>query len=324
MSFNYNQQEFANWLAVEDYRSAAAWLVRTFTDEVLGLCLAMVRDPVCAEDLTQDVFTRAFSGLPGFRGQASARTWILKIARNRCIDQLRSKSRDLWGGISPELEQAVEEQPDSAPLPSELLLCRDDVDDALAQLVEGDRALVVLRFRNGLDYSELALAFGLRQGTVRMRMSRALAKMRLALEAKHGEQAVAVASEEAYPQAFEVAALAAEPPEELEEDADELGESDAPVESEYLDEAPGAAKPKRKISTPPPPQSAQRTSSGARAKARTSPGFVDRLKRTLGMAPAATPSPPVEHPLTSYFVSQDVRVSPRLERRLLQLAQLSQ
>lgn len=53
---------------------------------------------------------------------------------------------------------------------------------ALDVLAEGDRALIVLRFKNGLEYDELATAFGLREGTVRMRVSRALARMRHVLE----------------------------------------------------------------------------------------------------------------------------------------------
>ena len=48
-------------------------------------------------------------------------------------------------------------------------------------------ALVVLRYRNGLDYRELAMAFGLKEGTIRMRVSRALSKMRRALEAASDE-----------------------------------------------------------------------------------------------------------------------------------------
>ena len=48
----------------------------------------MVRDSRLAEDLSQDVFARAFAALDGFRGEASPRTWLLKIARNRCLDHL--------------------------------------------------------------------------------------------------------------------------------------------------------------------------------------------------------------------------------------------
>ena len=163
------------FLEAGDLRAAGTWLVERFADQVLGLCRAMVRDPSVAEDLTQEVFGRAFAALAGFRGESSARTWLLAIARNRCIDHLRSARRDPWGdddGSEPD------EHPDDAPLAPDLLARQREVQAALEGLAEGERALVVLRYRHGLDYRELALVFGLREGTVRMRLSRALGRMR--------------------------------------------------------------------------------------------------------------------------------------------------
>lgn len=167
---------FHAWVAGGDLRRAGAWLVYRFSDEVFGLCAAMVRDRSAAEDLAQDVFGRAFAHLGSFRGEASARTWILAIARNRCIDHLRALRRDPWHGADPDSEPDA--QPVEAPLPADLLADRAAVEEALAELAEGERALVVLRFRHGLEYAELAAAFGLREGAVRMRLSRALARMR--------------------------------------------------------------------------------------------------------------------------------------------------
>lgn len=160
-----------------DLRGAAERLVRAHGPDVLGLCAAMVRDRDVAEDLAQDVFARAFAALDGYRAEASSRTWILTIARNRCLDHLRRQHRSPWandaGGVDPDDHYA-----DDAPLPAELLADRDDLARALAALGESERALVILRFGHGLEYSELAGAFGLREGTARMRVSRALARMR--------------------------------------------------------------------------------------------------------------------------------------------------
>ncbi len=178
-------------------RGAAELLVRDHAAAVLDLCSAMVRDRQRAEDLTQDVFGKAFTALPAFRGEAAVRTWVLRIARNHCIDHLRRCRIEPW----PDGE-AGEATEDSSPLPHELLSSRADVQRALSCLGEGERALVVLRFRNGLDYAELAEAFGLKQGTVRMRISRALAKMRAELESPVAGAALGV-----------LAAPAAAPPE---------------------------------------------------------------------------------------------------------------
>lgn len=171
-----DEHVFLGWVASGDMRRAGAWLVYRFSDEVFGMCAAMVRDRSAAEDLAQDVFGRAFASLGSFRGEASARTWILAITRNRCIDHLRALHRDPWHGADPDAEPDA--QPVEVPLPADLLADRAAVEEALAELEEGERALVVLRFRHGLEYDELAAAFGLREGAVRMRLSRALAKMR--------------------------------------------------------------------------------------------------------------------------------------------------
>jgi RNA polymerase sigma-70 factor (ECF subfamily) len=177
---------FRAHLAAGELRRAGEWLVQRHAGEVLGLCAAMVRDRSAAEDLTQDVFGRAFAGLGEFRGEASARTWLLAIARNRCLDHLRRARRDPWAGARPD-EIEPDDHADDAPLPTDRLLRRDEIEAALEALVEGDRALVVLRFRHGLEYPELAAAFGLREGTVRMRISRALSRMRAALLAREAD-----------------------------------------------------------------------------------------------------------------------------------------
>jgi RNA polymerase sigma-70 factor (ECF subfamily) len=168
--------ELRGLLSAGDLRAAGAWLVQHHARDVVALCRSMLRERTLAEDLAQDVFASAFEKLKSFRLEASARTWLLAIARNRCIDHLRRAGRE-----PVEITEAGDDQertPDEAPLPAELLSRRVDVEAALDLLDENERALVILRFRNGLEYAELASVFGLREGTVRMRLSRALARMR--------------------------------------------------------------------------------------------------------------------------------------------------
>ncbi|HMR04990.1 MAG TPA: RNA polymerase sigma factor, partial [Polyangiaceae bacterium] len=183
--------ELVDYLAQGDLRAAGSWLVDRHARDVIGLCRAMVRPRDAADDLAQDTFSAAFAALKGFRRDASARTWLLAIARNRCIDHLRREQRapfDDW-----DADDAPDDYAHPGPLPPDVLLTRDDVSAALGRLGESERALAVLRFRHGLEYSELADVFGVRQGTVRMRLSRALASMRDELEAR--EQPAAQAAE---------------------------------------------------------------------------------------------------------------------------------
>lgn len=172
-------EELASRIEQGDLRGAARWLVMQHGAEVLSLCRAMVRDESTAEDLAQDAFGRAFTGLAGYRGEASPRTWLMTIARNGCIDHLRRQKARPWG-FDDEVD--ADAAPDEEPLPSAMLDDRTLVARGLSVLDESQRALVVLRFRHGMGYDELAEAFGLRPGTVRMRVSRALGVMRGALE----------------------------------------------------------------------------------------------------------------------------------------------
>src|ERR1700722_20203747 len=168
-----SQADVQAWIERGELRRAASSLVVAYGSDVLSTCIAMVRDRAAAEDVTQEVFGDAVRALATFRGESSPRTWLLSIARNRCIDYLRARKRDPWGGAGgaiDEREADPDAHPDHLAEGGEWLADRSLVARGLDALAEGDRALIVLRFRNGLEYGELASAFGLREGTVRMRV----------------------------------------------------------------------------------------------------------------------------------------------------------
>ena len=275
--------ELSGRLAAGDLRSAGDWLVRRYASDVVAMCRAMVRERHLAEELAQDAFSSAFTALRGFRGDASPRTWLLAITRNRCIDHLRRQERDPWGGAS---DDEPDEHPDDAPLPADVITSRAEVDAALATLAEAERALVVLRFRHGLDYPELAHVFGLREGTVRMRLSRALARMRSALDVdQHLSPREGIAAER-------TRAAAIAPP-----------RASAPLPGAAAPMAPPAARPAAAAPPPPPPAAAAPPPAGAsfggappRAAARAS-GWWARLLGWLGVR-SAEPSEPVDDELS--------------------------
>jgi RNA polymerase sigma-70 factor (ECF subfamily) len=206
------QSTFQDRIQAGDLRGAAARLVVDHAGDVLSVCTAMLRDPTAAEDVTQEVFGDALRGLSTFRGDASPRAWLLAIARNRCIDHLRARRRDPWGGALSDEEADPDAQPDRDARGSEWFADMSLVRRALEVLPEGDRALIVLRFKNGLEYDELASAFGLREGTVRMRVSRALARMRQEIAPAHLDEAAQGAAAPAAPAAASSSRSAAATP----------------------------------------------------------------------------------------------------------------
>ena len=151
-------------------RSALDQLVEGSYEQVWRLCARLVDDQ-CADDLAQDTFIHAVGALPNFRGQASARTWLLAIARNTCIDELRTRRRRrrrdaLLGAELSVRGQVVDDIGEEA-----------GVSDALARLAPERREAFVLTQLLGLSYQEAAEVCSCPPGTIRSRVARARADL---------------------------------------------------------------------------------------------------------------------------------------------------
>lgn len=140
-------------------RMALAAFIRQTQAEVWRLCRRL-GDPDSADDLTQEVYARAIRALPKFRGESSARTWLLTIARNVAADALRANRRRRL--LQP---RDVVDTPDPASV--------DAVERLIAGLDQDRRTSFVLTQVLGLSYAEAAEVCGLPIGTIRSRVARA-------------------------------------------------------------------------------------------------------------------------------------------------------
>lgn len=143
-----------------DRVALAAW-VRRSQPEVWRLCAHLVH-PDAADDLTQEVYLRAHQSLARYRGDASARTWLLAIARHTCADAIRRRQRRrrLLDALDPRNHQS-----DHAG-GVELRLVLDQLD-------ADRREALVLTQLLGLTYAEAAEVCGCAIGTIRSRVARA-------------------------------------------------------------------------------------------------------------------------------------------------------
>jgi RNA polymerase sigma-70 factor (ECF subfamily) len=134
-----------------------------------------------AEDLTAEVFLRAVRAAERFDpGRGAARTWLLRIARNALHDQLRRERRRRQVPMDVLLDLRSD-----APSPEERLLWQETVARllaAVAELADGDREIIGLRYGSGLDTAETAAMLGLRESVVRTRLWRALGRLRRVME----------------------------------------------------------------------------------------------------------------------------------------------
>lgn len=144
-------------------RVALSDLVRGTQADVWRLCAHLV-DRQNADDLTQDVYARAITALPRFRGESPVRLWLLGIARHVCIDEVRRRTRRRRI-VARNDGQAVETVAD----PTGAV----DLDVLLAGLDPDQRAAFVLTQVLGLRYAEAAEAVGCPVGTIRSRVARA-------------------------------------------------------------------------------------------------------------------------------------------------------
>ena len=147
-----------------DRLALSAWIKRSQA-EVWRLCAQLVSREL-ADDVTQEVFLRAYRALPAFRGDSSARTWLLSIARRTCADAVRDLRRRRR--LAARFERPTDE-PDPARLVAmEVLLAGLDPERRLA---------FVLTQVLGLSYLEAAEICECPVGTIRSRVARARADL---------------------------------------------------------------------------------------------------------------------------------------------------
>lgn len=148
-------------------RDAFTELIRRTQADIWRFC-AHLYGPGDADDLTQEVYVRAFGALPRFRGDASARSWLLTIARRTCADQVRvaQRRRRLDGQLRDRARHSGREAVDDRA-------GAHGLEDLVAALPEDYRVAFTLTQVVGLSYAETASVCGCPVGTVRSRVARA-------------------------------------------------------------------------------------------------------------------------------------------------------
>lgn len=156
-------------------------------DYVYSLSCRLSRTRSDAEDLFQESFLKAYRFLPKFRG-GSIKSWLRRIVITTNI----SSHRGLKNKPAVPLDEKPgwkESIPDESAGPERVAVQTDtarQLEEALGELTEDARTVLVLREIEGLDYQEIADALEVPKGTVRSRLARAREALRIVLEARDG------------------------------------------------------------------------------------------------------------------------------------------
>ncbi len=168
-----------------DAESFRALVVR-YQRKVFAVALGIVKDQDMAWDVAQDAFVRVHQHLGDFKGESAFSTWLFRIATHISIDALRKEKSSRKDDVDEVDEVALSEGADGilgtalGSNPRESVLRKElaeKMTDALAQLPDAQRTILVLREVEGLSYEELSERLEIPKGTVMSRLFHARRKM---------------------------------------------------------------------------------------------------------------------------------------------------
>ena len=170
-----SDEELVKWSQCGD-TEAFEQLIFRHRDKIFARAMIMMRNEDQALELSQEAWVKAWQRLVQFQGDSSYTTWMTRIVINLCLDQLRRQKRvrvesideleEESGGVE-RLMPIIDSNPTAGMEQVEL---RRRIDEALGQLSEAHRTVVVLHEFEGLEYREIAKRGGISMGTVMSRL----------------------------------------------------------------------------------------------------------------------------------------------------------
>lgn len=163
-----------------------AELVRRYQNDLFRFCTHYLKDAERARELAQETFIRVYTARDRFDQSRKFRPWVLCIARNLCLNELKRKKAVSMESLeefassarddSGELLRTSADGPDEALVSSER---KQVLMDALAELDEESREIVHLRFFERMQAREIAEIMNSTEGAVRTRLHRILRSMQV-------------------------------------------------------------------------------------------------------------------------------------------------
>lgn len=165
---------------------AFSQIVKIFQNEIYNMAMYITQNREDALDASQEVFIKLWRSLPGFRGECSIKSYIMKLTKNTSLDIVRKQSRNQSTSLTVENEKGDEveldiadDSEDSNPEKSYLRQEKiQKVRDAIGKLDIDQRQIIIMRDINGMSYCEIADTLGINEGTVKSRLNRARSELK--------------------------------------------------------------------------------------------------------------------------------------------------
>lgn len=157
-------------------------LVRRYRKRIFALALHIIGSSSEADDITQDVFLKAYRALPGFEGRSQFFTWVYRMTVNRSLNARRDRARRGEDSDDPRLELAVAVDARSNPSrATELRQTYARLLRALDGLPPDMRTTVILVSLQGMSHGEVAIVQNVSEGTIAWRMHEARRRLNEAM-----------------------------------------------------------------------------------------------------------------------------------------------
>jgi RNA polymerase sigma-70 factor (ECF subfamily) len=180
-------------LARERDEAAVRVITKRYNRRLFRIARSILRNDAEAEDVVQETYVRAFTGLDMFRGDAAFGTWITRIAMNEALGRLRRRRPtvdwEIYGANRSQAEiihfpaSAASSDPEKTMAQGEV---RAVLEHAIDELPDAFRAVFVARIVEGMSVEETADLFGLQPETVKTRLHRARVLLRAELDKQLG------------------------------------------------------------------------------------------------------------------------------------------
>ena len=159
------------------------WIVAQHQKQIYRILFCMVRDEDIADTLTQECFLRAFRKRATFRGESALSTWLVRIAINLARDHNRSRRWSFWRRLERTDRLELTRASDSRLSPEHTLLNREllgVIESVVEKLPDRQRTIFLLRYVEEMPLETIAEAMGLKLGTVKSHLFRAVATLKAA------------------------------------------------------------------------------------------------------------------------------------------------
>lgn len=178
-------EELMGQLAQGD-TDALAPIIERYQTDLFRFCVHYLRDVERAQDLTQETFIRVYSACSRFDPSRKFRPWVLCIARNLCLNELKRRKAVPMESLEGYLETASFENDggelsSSVDQPDGFLAAKERVEvlnKALDSLADEAREIVVLRYFERMSAREIAKIVGSTEGAIRTRLHRIIVSLR--------------------------------------------------------------------------------------------------------------------------------------------------